>query len=107
MKFLNSDTGDFEEIFRLYDAAIVFQKTVFDKSWLPFDREMISKEIAEKRHWKILIDDRIGCIFSVTFSDELIWKEKKFRSRDLYSPDRYESRISRAEVCPENYGLGD
>jgi ribosomal protein S18 acetylase RimI-like enzyme len=76
MKFLNSDTEDFGEIFRLYDAAIEFQKTVFDKSWLPFDREMISKEIAEKRHWKILIDEKIACIFSVTFSDELIWKEK-------------------------------
>ena len=76
MKFLNSDREDFEVIFRLYDAAIEFQKTVFDKSWLPFDREMISKEIAEKRHWKILIDGKIACIFSVTFSDVFIWKEK-------------------------------
>ena len=78
MKFLNSDTEDFEVIFRLYDAAIEFQKTVFDKSWLPFDREMIAREIAEKRHWKIVIDNRIACIFSVTFSDEFIWKEKNF-----------------------------
>jgi ribosomal protein S18 acetylase RimI-like enzyme len=76
MKFQTSDGEDFEEIFRLYDAAIEFQKTVFDKSWLPFDREMIAKEIAEKRHWKILADDKIACIFSVTFSDELIWKER-------------------------------
>ena len=76
MKFLNSDREDFEEIFRLYDAAIAFQKTVFDKSWLPFDREMISKEIKEKRHWKIVSDEKIACIFSIAFNDELIWKEK-------------------------------
>lgn len=76
MKFLNSEPEDFEEIFRLYDAAIEFQKSVFDKSWLPFEREMVGREIEEKRHWKILIDEKIACIFSITFSDALIWKEK-------------------------------
>jgi hypothetical protein len=76
MEFLHSTTEDFDEIFRLYDLAIEFQKTKFDKSWLPFDRAMIEREIAEKRHWKILIDDKIGCIFSVTFADPFIWKEK-------------------------------
>src|SRR5687768_10098506 len=76
MKFLNSNAEDFDEIFRLYDAAIEFQKMKFDKSWLPFDRAMIRREIAENRHWKVLIDDSIACIFSVTFEDPFIWKEK-------------------------------
>lgn len=76
MEFLNSKTKDFDEIFRLYDLAIEFQKTKFDKTWLPFDRAMIEKEIAEKRHWKILIDAQIACIFSIAFDDPLIWKEK-------------------------------
>ena len=76
MKFLNSAIEDFDEIFRLYDLAIEFQKTKFDKSWMPFDREMIEREIEEKRHWKILIDEKIACIFSITFDDPLIWKEK-------------------------------
>lgn len=76
MEIVNSKFEDFDEIFRLYDLAIEFQKTKFDKSWLPFDREMIKREIAEKRHWKILIDEKIACIFSITFDDPLIWKEK-------------------------------
>lgn len=76
MEFLNSETEDFNEIFRLYDAAIEFQKTKFDKSWLPFDRKLIEREIAEKRHWKIAIDEKIACIFSIAFKDPLIWKEK-------------------------------
>lgn len=78
MKFRNSDGDDFNEIVRLYDLAIEFQKTKFDKSWLPFDRKMINREIAEKRHWKILIEDKIACIYSITFEDPLIWKEKGF-----------------------------
>jgi GNAT superfamily N-acetyltransferase len=76
MHFLNSENEDFNEIIRLYDAAIEFQKTKFDKTWLPFDREMIEREIAEKRLWKIVIDDKIACIFSIAFDDPLIWKEK-------------------------------
>lgn len=76
MQFLNSETTDFSEILRLYDAAIEFQKTKFDKSWLPFDRALIEREIAEKRLWKIVIDDKIACIFSIAFEDPLIWKEK-------------------------------
>lgn len=76
MQFLNSTTEDFDEIFRLYDAAIEFQKAKFHRAWLPFDRAMINREIDEKRHWKILLDDKIACIFSVTFEDPFIWKEK-------------------------------
>ncbi len=76
MKFINSTIEDCGEIFRLYDLAIEFQKTVFDKAWLPLDEEFIAKEIAEKRHWKIVVDDRIAGIFSVAFEDPLIWKEK-------------------------------
>jgi len=76
MKFLNSEPTDLDEIFWLYDLAIEFQKTVFDKSWLPFDRKLIEREIAERRNWKIVIDDRIACVYSIVFEDSLIWKEK-------------------------------
>ena len=76
MKFLNSELSDLDEIFRLYDAAVEFQKKVFNKSWMPFEKEFIETEIAEKRHWKILINDEIACIFSIAFSDPLIWKER-------------------------------
>lgn len=79
MEFFNSAPEDLPEIFRLYDLAIEFQKTVFDKSWLPFDRKLIEREIAEKRNWKIVIDGEIACVFSIAFEDSLIWKEK---SRD-------------------------
>jgi hypothetical protein len=76
MEFLTSETEDIDEIFRLYALAIEFQKTKFDKAWLPFDRKFIEREIAEKRHWKILVDERIACIFSIAYEDPLIWKEK-------------------------------
>ena len=78
MKFQNSNITDFDQIFKLYDLTIEFQKTKFDKTWLPFDKKLLEKEIAENRHWKITIDGEIACIFSITFSDPLIWKERDF-----------------------------
>ena len=76
MNFTNSTAEDLDEIFKLYDAAIEYQKKVSAQSWQPFEREFIEQEIAEKRHWKITIDDRIACIFSTSFDDFLIWQEK-------------------------------
>ena len=75
MLIMNSVPEDIDSIFLLYDEAIKFQQTVFGKHWLGFERSQIETEIRERRHWKIVVDGQIACIFSVTFSDPLIWKE--------------------------------
>ena len=37
---------------------------------------MVINEIVENRQWKIIIDGKVACIWAVTFSDPLIWKDK-------------------------------
>jgi RimJ/RimL family protein N-acetyltransferase len=76
MSIANSTTEDIDTIFQLYDEAVKFQKTVFNKQWQGFERSLIETEIAENRQWKIVIDDQVACIFAITFNDPLIWKEK-------------------------------
>jgi ribosomal protein S18 acetylase RimI-like enzyme len=76
MQFENTDLADIDIIFDLYDKAIEFQKRVFHHSWLGFDREMIETEIDERRLWKLVDDDQIACIFSVTYADPMIWHER-------------------------------
>lgn len=76
MEIKNSTLEDIDTIFKLYDQATAYQKTVFHKSWEGFDREMVMTEIKENRQWKIVIDDKIACIFALTFNDALFWKEK-------------------------------
>jgi GNAT superfamily N-acetyltransferase len=76
MTFKPSTIEDFNEIFKFYDLAVEYQKTKFNKHWKGFEKSLIEKEIAEKRQWKIIIDDQIACIFAITFEDESIWKEK-------------------------------
>ena len=73
MRIENVVTEDIETVFELYDQAIEFQKTVFDKHWLGFDLELVNKEIEEGRLWKIVEEAKIACIYSVTYADPVIW----------------------------------
>jgi GNAT superfamily N-acetyltransferase len=62
-------------IFSLYDEAIIYQKKVGNNHWLGFEPELIAKEIAEQRHYKIVADDKIVATFCITLSDRLIWTD--------------------------------
>ncbi len=76
MEILNSAIDDMDEIFRLYKAATDFQKTKPVVQWLEFDKSVIKNEIEESRQWKIIIDDKIACIWGTTFSDPSIWEDR-------------------------------
>jgi ribosomal protein S18 acetylase RimI-like enzyme len=76
MQIQNSTLDDLDVILALYDSAIEHQKKVFTRHWQPFDRQMIEREIQEKRQWKMVIDDQVVCIFAITYNDPIIWKEK-------------------------------
>jgi hypothetical protein len=76
MHVLNSTIEDIDRIFELYDEAIEYQKKVFTRQWEGFERSLVETEIAENRQWKIMINDEVACIFALTYSDALFWKEK-------------------------------
>jgi len=76
MQIINGSIEDINAIFKLYDDAISFQKTKFNKHWQGFERSLVETEINENRQWKIVIDEQIACIFAITFDDELIWGNK-------------------------------
>jgi len=84
MVFANNTLEDIDQIFVLYDAAVAFQKTKFTKHWQPFDRQMVEKEIHEHRHFKILIEDKTACIFSLSFDDAVIWGDNDDNHSSVY-----------------------
>ena len=71
-----SEPADINTIFSLYDDAVAYQKTKFNKHWLPFDRRMVEQEIAEGRQWKITEGDHVACVFAIAYEDPYIWAEK-------------------------------
>jgi ribosomal protein S18 acetylase RimI-like enzyme len=73
MNITNSTTEDTETIFELYREATEYQKKNGYNEWKEFDRELIATEIAEKRHWKIVEDGDVACVFSIFYNDPLLW----------------------------------
>jgi GNAT superfamily N-acetyltransferase len=76
MLILNSSLKDLSNIFRLYDLATAYQKSKSNRHWQPFDPPLIETEIKERRHWKIVKDKTVVCIFSTSTDDSLIWGKK-------------------------------
>jgi ribosomal protein S18 acetylase RimI-like enzyme len=76
MEIQNSTNKDIDEIFRLYKIATDFQKEKFIVHWPVFERSLIETEIAENRQWKIVIDNKIACVWATTFSDPKIWEDR-------------------------------
>lgn len=76
MQVVNSTRNDIDFIFTLFDKAIDYQKKNGYELWPQFSKQLIETEITEKRHWKILDDDTIVCVFSIVYSDPIIWEEK-------------------------------
>lgn len=66
--------SDLGRIFQIYDEAILYQKKYGNNHWLGFSEEMVTSEIREQRHFKILNDHQIIGTFVYTLSDPLIWK---------------------------------
>ncbi|MET6990612.1 GNAT family N-acetyltransferase [Sediminicola arcticus] len=76
MQITNSNEADIPEIFKLYRLATSFQETKNCTPWPEFSLELVSKEIAEMRQWKLIIGEHIACVWAVTFKDPEIWGEK-------------------------------
>ncbi|MBF8455745.1 GNAT family N-acetyltransferase [Kaistella sp. G5-32] len=78
MTISNSSIKDIPEIFRLYKLATDYQKIKFPGNvWPDFDLEFITTEVLENRQFKITIDDKIACIWAMTYNDLAIWEEKE------------------------------
>jgi len=75
-QIINSASQDTATIFELYRLATEYQRSHGYNEWKEFDPELIALEIKDKRHWKIVIDDSIACIFSVFYNDPLLWGEQ-------------------------------
>jgi predicted GNAT family N-acyltransferase len=76
LQITNSAFTDIDFIFRLFDNAIQYQEKNGHELWPQFSKQLIETEIAEKRHWKILNGETTACVFSVLYSDPIIWEEK-------------------------------
>lgn len=77
MQIQNSTTKDIPEIFRLYGIASAYQRSKQTVVvWPDFEQQLVETEVAENRQWKIILEEKIACVWATTFSDEQIWEER-------------------------------
>lgn len=70
----NTELSDLTAIFGLFEHSISYQEKKGYPTWRNYDRNAITKDIENKNQYKILIDSTIGIIFSVCYSDKIIWR---------------------------------
>lgn len=73
---VNTSLQDIDDVFKLYAMASDFKKKVSGVEWPEFNRGMIETEIQENRHWKIVVDGQVACVWSITFEDPQVWEER-------------------------------
>lgn len=76
MQIQNATPSDLDFIFTLYRHATEYMRPRSTAVFPEFDPELIKKEIAENRQWKLIDDGNVLCIWATTFDDPLIWEEK-------------------------------
>lgn len=71
----NTSTDDLGFIYTLFEAAIDYIKKNNYVGWTTYDKNFIQQDIDKQLQFKITKGNDLLCIFSICFSDELIWRE--------------------------------
>jgi GNAT superfamily N-acetyltransferase len=72
----NTDVTDLPFIFELFDHSIAYQEKHGYPVWRDYDKDAIVRDIENRNQYKVIIDSEIGIVFSVAYSDKVIWRER-------------------------------
>ncbi len=76
-QIVNTLPEDLPFIYRLFEEAIAYIKRKGFIGWNSYDKKFVLLDIENKLQFKIVTKNDILCIFSICFSDALIWREKE------------------------------
>lgn len=71
---INTTVSDLPVIYELFDHSIAYQEAHGFPVWKNYDRNAIIQDIDSGNQYKILMDDRVGIVFSVGYTDKIIWR---------------------------------
>lgn len=74
-QIVNTSTEDLNFIYDLFEEAIVYIKKNNYIGWTTYDKNFIKQDIDQKLQFKITKGNHTLSIFSICFSDVLIWRE--------------------------------
>ena len=71
----NTTIKDLKYSYRLFEEAINYIKKNNYVGWTTYDKNFIKQDIANKLQFKITNEGNILCLFSICYTDALIWRE--------------------------------
>lgn len=76
IKILNTTKSDLPEVLRLFGQAMNLQGKNGYKVWSSIDEVALERDIESGLQYKIVQGKDILCIFSIQFSDPIIWRDR-------------------------------
>lgn len=76
LQIQNTTMQDVEFVCFLFEEAISYQKRKGFPVWEGYDKKVLHTDIENKLQYKIIENGTILCVFSICFSDPIIWREK-------------------------------
>lgn len=75
-RIIETELEDLPFIYGLFDQAIVYQKAKGFPVWPSYDRAGLREDIQLERQFKVIQEEDIACIFTITLKDEIVWRER-------------------------------
>ena len=70
----NTELADLDLIFELFEQSIHYQEQNGYPVWKNYDRNAVIQDIVNEQQYKIVIDSVMAIVFSVGYSDKVIWR---------------------------------
>jgi len=71
----NTTAVDLSTVYQLFDLSIIYQEKKGYPVWKNYDKATLINDVNNKNQYKIIIDDQIAMIYSVCYSDKIIWRQ--------------------------------
>jgi ribosomal protein S18 acetylase RimI-like enzyme len=75
VEVINTEMCDLEQVFELFEHSNNYQEKKGYPVWRNYDKNAIIKDIEDKNHYKVVLDSKTAIVFSVRYSDKVIWRE--------------------------------
>lgn len=95
---MNTQMTDLEKVYEFFDRSIAYQEERGYQAWRNYDKGAIVRDIEEGNQYKVVIDEQTGIVFSVCYTDKIIWRERDksdsvYLHRIVVNPDSKGQRL--------------
>ncbi|NOT73950.1 MAG: GNAT family N-acetyltransferase [Cyclobacteriaceae bacterium] len=71
---VHTNPADLDMIYGLFEQSISYQEKHGYPVWRNYDHNAIVRDIENKNQYKVLVDSKVAIIFSVCYTDKVIWR---------------------------------